>query len=278
MLRYQRLGFVNMKEMQQAWDCLQIEIPEIGSICPRQDRKLYSDTKICYKVLYYEHLQTNHPFENTQSFLKKGIELCREYFYGKWRDSFQEFYYTPVLTREECRLVVDWIPELTYGFLFALLLNDSKSLLNLADYIDDDLTAGFGGDCYGKPLTLQYYVYWKILAYGVKNNTLVGCKEDKSKIEHSSRRIYKLLLACLESLFSKNVDIFNTSFTKYMNLFIKQVTDPKKKTSEWSYYFMSLDGSILWNYANNVLGLDMPEFPEEIMDRILTSHSCGLQK
>lgn len=277
MLRYQRLGFENMKEMQYAWKTIQDRIPEMGTICPSPAAGLYDDITTCYDILFYQHLQTSHPFGTTAKYAEKGIELCREYFFGNWRDSYQRFYYSPILTRDECRHQTPWVSSLTYSFLLSLLFNDTKSLLTFAGYVGDDLPDDYS-DYYGKVIQPQYIAYWKVLTYGVKNKTLVGCEDQKSMIENSSRRIYKLLLICLESLFSNNIVLFKATFTKYMVLFIKNVTNPINKMSKYSYYYMSLDGSILWNYANNVLNLSMTEFSEEIMDRIVTSNSCSLQK
>ncbi|MDO5577229.1 MAG: hypothetical protein Q4F84_09125 [Fibrobacter sp.] len=280
MLRYQRLGYEDMKDMRAGWKNIQDRIPEMGKLCPNITNGLQTDIVYCYDILRYEHLQTNHPFENIRIYAEKGVELGKEYFYGKWRDSYQKFLDTPGLTRfsrEECRRVTPWIVPLTYSILLSLLLNDTKSTLSFAEYIGDNLYSDVC-DYYGASILPQYVAYWNVLGYGIKNNTLIGCEEQKSIIENSSRRIYKMLLTCLESLFSRNVDLFQTTFRKYMELFNKQVTDPKNKRSKWSYFYMSLDGSILWNYANSILNANMPEFSEEIMDRILTASSCGLQK
>ena len=270
MLRYQRLGYFDMKEMNFSWECIEKSIPEMGKLRPNHGFGLYTDMEVCYNILFYEHMETKHPFGPTIPYALKGIELGYEYFYGKWRDSFQRFYYSPVLTREETRHETSWVNEITYCFLFSLLMNDVNSLLSFVDWIGDDL--------YADLFDSQYTAYWKVLAYALKNNTLTECESHKREIENSSRRIYKFLLACLEAILNQDVKLFETTFIKYMKLYIKQVTDPKKKNSKYSYYYMSLDGSILYNYAHNTLKLELPIFTEEIMDRILTSESCGLLK
>jgi hypothetical protein len=94
------------------------------------------------------------------------------------------------------------------------------------------------------------------------------------RLQKSSRRRPKLNLEILQTIVLGDVKQFKDTVTKQVRQFIKSNATPNNPGSPM--FCIDFDVSILWNIARRTQ-MVITDFPEEIMDRIVTPLSIGLQ-
>ncbi|MDR2641512.1 MAG: hypothetical protein LBC74_01830 [Planctomycetaceae bacterium] len=214
--------------------------------------------------LYY-HFELPSPPIKAKVFINNAIETAIAYFYcGKKTKS----------------TIIHWNQPFYFGTLFSLLKNDRESLKKIAEWVDhtvmnmpnhhpfDILTGGTIN--YFSPLFFVFAQYFRDVPR--KNYS----KEIES-IKNGYRSSTKTLLNIWENIYTQNTDNFEKQLVQLVNKHIHKISGLKPPLNSEPINIISLEATWMWNIALRS-GMEMPVLPEEIMDRIVTPQSIGLEK
>jgi hypothetical protein len=272
---------------------IQYFINHINGICDTRDSRDYTitskhcclqtDIRDIFLGLLYCHFEVPYPNRDVLFFIEKGIEWTIEFFYGDWREGYQEFDYEKPMPQEYWRYNMRWNPCFRHGLLFALLAQDKKPLLRIAEWIENDLY--YDKDSY----SAQEIAFQLIIAYYIRGKLPNDYSEQVDLINKSHKRFPKICLAVFDAIIGQDTSNFGKSISKLVNWHIKNLIQkyPDKphrgvlNPVELRYRpenIISLEASWLWNIAI-ISGMEMPtNLSEEVMDRIVTPQSVGLVK
>ncbi|MDR3109862.1 MAG: hypothetical protein LBU65_09285 [Planctomycetaceae bacterium] len=231
---------------------------------PSTEGMIEGDIMECVQAAYAVHLGIHLPFDDLKPYFHRGVEVAYLYFCGDWRANDKPSQHS-VWTHRECRQNMNWIDSFSRGLLLSLLVDDNIHITNIAGWVGDDLEEDGTG-------TYTLNDVWYLIALG-RFLRKESFSEYTAKIKSKSRRRQKFLIDVLESIDKRDVNAFETGLTTFIKYFIKNEVD----TTEWFESNISRDASVLWNAARHV-GMVMPDFPEKVMDRIVTPQTIGLEQ
>jgi hypothetical protein len=203
-------------------------------------------------------LPLNISDKQVHQMIRKGIQIIIRYYYDNWYEREQ---YT--------RQMMEWTGIHPTGILCALLNGEKESIKKIAAYLDEDMLES--GDYIfnidemdGRFLILlsvllaekPYDAYWHLA----------------EQIRQGKKKKAKLLLNVLDAIVAKDNDQFTKTFQEYIKYFIKREMDLSGGHGE----SVSILGAILWETAR-IKGISLPNLPEEIMDRVVTRETIGIQ-
>lgn len=221
-----------------------------------------------FETALNEHFEIPHNGGDVKMLLQETIRYGMEYFYGDWRNAYQIF---PDETYglEDCRQKLPWINSFRIGILASLLLNDSRHLQEFAKWVGDDLgTYGESG-----PRKMGDVDWYLLLGHYIRDGSLEPHAALAEKVRSSNRPRTKMALGVLEAVEEGNLKKTEKAFVKKVKNFVK--TEILANQPTLTVVLIDYDSSILWNIGLQK-GVELPELPEEIMDRIVTSQSMGL--
>jgi hypothetical protein len=236
----------------------------------------------CYHALWYYHFEISDLLlpVPVSFIIDNGINCALQYFYGKWRNGFRSFPYEAPCTEKESRLVTQWNHQFYRGSLFSLLKNDKESLLRISQWIDRDIiqigaihpfnNSSHAPIFYFSPL---FYVFAQYFC----NVPREKYATEIDSIANGVRSATKTLLKIWESIYNKDTKSFETQILAMVNKHIQKSAKTKQPFTFMPDNIISQEATLMWNIALRS-GMEMPEFPEEIMDRIVTPQSLGLEK
>lgn len=205
-------------------------------------------------------LPLNLTDEQFREVIQKGIQIINHYLYGNW-----------YLRERATRQLMGWSDKYPEGILCALLLDDEKAIKEIADYLDEDIV---DSDAYLlnnlDEMCGRFLVLHAIFLAGKNYDAYAHLAE---QIRKGKKKRAKLLLDVLEAIVAKDNDRFGKTFQEYIKYFNKREVDLDSGSSD----NISILGSILWETAR-ISGISLPQLPEEIMDRVITRETIGLQK
>jgi hypothetical protein len=225
-----------------------------------QDSARRDDIFFLFWLLLLEHFQFPHQIPDVHKYMKLLVKLSCDFFSGNWID------YPVTLDPISFKKEMSWVDTFRRGVLVALILCDEKSITNIASWTDGDYS---NDELDYSKADIEYYV---TLGQFLKGKNLSELKQQIDTIKKQSRKRPKLLLEVLEAIVCQDNSIFLNRFLEYCKYFDKKECD---KEDFLLFKNINTDGSILWNLAKTQ-GLEIPELPEEIMDRIMTCESIGL--
>jgi hypothetical protein len=288
MYRYQRINCENLDFPLIIFD-LQKYLPKLDGVQLRQSVALASqmpfELNTCLELVALKHIQYGElPFSDITPHIIIGTEIAIEYFCGDWRDGYQPcpkivrhpFSGEPVeipeanrpcYSREDCRKHLTWDEEFIRGALYALWTDNRDALNKITSYLDDDLVDFGIFDCSESDA-------WFCILLGkfLQKQSLQKNIHIVKMIREKSRRRAKLLLDVLESI-ENNPKQFCDNISKYVKYFIKNEIDTEVRGSAALY--LSPIASLLWEVAR-YCEIELPILSEDIMDRIITRNSIGL--
>jgi hypothetical protein len=236
----------------------------------------------CYLTLLYYHFEISNPepIKPVSYFIDHGIDCTLQYFYGNWRNEYKQFPYEEPYTEKESRLRTTWNREFYQGSLFSLFKNDKESLLKIAQWIDRDIIAigAIHPFDYSSHTSITYFspLFYVFAQYfcGVPREKYA---QEIDCITKGTRSVTKALLKVWESIYEKDSKTFEKQIVQMLDKHIKQASKMKPPFDFSPLNIVSQEITLMWNIALRS-GMKMPEFPEEIMDRIVTPQSIGLEK
>lgn len=233
---------------------------------PKTDQRFDLSFSLIYLFtpLFLNHCEVPHPFGSVQEYLYACSKLSVRYMVGKWREGYKLCGEGPSTTAEN-RSKIKWLHEYQYGLLSSLLLNAENELCILADWPGLDIL--MKTDRYSESDCLFYF----LLAQYIKHGNFDEYKTESAKISKGSRRRPKYLVGLLDSIHDEKA--FTKNIEKYINFYIKNESDNRNANHR---FYVSQDASILWNLALRE-GMKLATLPTEIMDRIFTPQSIGLE-
>lgn len=283
MKRYQRVNLFggDPKILAGGANVLKQKIESIEKMRKAENREtaLSFGLHDCLNGLWYYHFEMAPMPEvpvTASFFVDNGIDFAWEYFEGDWRNGYKMFPYEEPCTAEESRLKTQWNHQFFQGTLLCLLKNDRDSLERIAKWIDRDIipigaSNPFGGHSHA---TLFYYspLFFVFARYfcGVDQEEYA---QEIDSIKNGKQAKTKTFLKILESICSQDAKGFEKQISKIVTNFIKTNEKVDQRISE----DISYEATWMWNIALRSC-MTMPELPEEIMDRIMTPQSIGLEK
>ncbi len=282
MKRYERVNLFggDPKVLGRQVDVLNVKIKEVNDTrhAANKEFALSSGLVICSSYLqsyHFESLPDTDLPATVEFFIDNGINFCLDYFYGDWRNGFQRFHYETPCTSEESRLITQWNHEFYRGTLLCLLKNDIESLRRISKWIDRDIihigaSNPFGGNSHA---TLFYYspLFFVFAKYFCGINRTEYAPEIES-IKNGKQSATKTLLKIWESICKQDTKDFDKLISQLVKKHIK-ANEKEIRHRE----IVSNEATWMWNMALRS-GMTMPVLPEEIMDRIITPQSIGLEK
>jgi hypothetical protein len=236
----------------------------------------------CYLTLLYYHFETSNPepIKPISYFIDHGIDCTLQYFYGSWRNGYKKLPYEEPCTAQESRLRTTWNHEFYQGSLFSLLKNDKESLLKIAQWIDRDIieigsihpfdNSSHASITYFSPL---FYIFAQYFC-GIPREKYV---QEIDCITKGTHFVTKTLLKVWESIYERDPKTFEKQIMQMLDKHIKQASKMKPPFDFSPLNIVSQEITLMWNIALRS-GMKMPEFPEEVMDKIITPQSLGLEK
>ena len=228
-----------------------------------QDSVRYQEIWDLHSILLLEHFQFAHPFGSVRRYAEMLVKFSREYFNAKWIDnSMTAFGCLPDLYKKR----MTWLDPFRLGVLVAIMMNDQEGVHEITSWINGEFSRD---ELDYTQADIDYYVVLgKYLNQGVLQKFLID------SIKNRRRKRPKYLTEMLEALAQKDSKRFAAFFIEYHKLFDKNECD---KDAFLLFKNVNINGSILWNLAK-LRGLEIPEFSENIMDRIITPQSIGLDE
>jgi hypothetical protein len=291
MKRYQRVNLLNGTEQFDGTAYfLNKTVTEVTEIANNLPTTSNAETMLsfaihdCYHVLWYYHFEISSPPPPVpvSFFIDNGINCAMQYFYGKWRNGFRNFSYETSCTEKESRLKTQWNHQFYRGSLFSLLKNDNESLLRISQWVDRDVLeigaihpfndSSHAPVFYFSPLFFvfaQYFCNVPREKYATEIDSIVK----------GTRSATKTLLKIWESIYAKDSISFKKQMEQILNKHIQKSAKAKMKAPFMltAYDIISHEATLMWNIALRS-GMEMPEFPEEFMDKIITPQSIGFEK
>jgi hypothetical protein len=221
------------------------------------------DIKNLYDFLLLEHFQFHHPFGNVSQYLELLIKYSSEFFSGNWiEESCSNGNIT--IKPNDYRKQISWLEPFQRGILATLLWEDKNTLQVIGFWIDKEYRRD---ELDYTQADIDFFVTLGgyLQKYSVNQFVLESIKKQ-------SRRRPRMLAEMLDAIQLQNSDLFSKHFNEYHKYFDKNECD---KDAFLLYKNLNINASIMWNLAN-LCGLKLPEFPEKIMDRIMTPQSVGL--
>jgi hypothetical protein len=222
-----------------------------------------------YTILLLEHFQFEHPFGCVRQYVDMLLTLSQEYFSEKWIDGkvYGEGECCPIYgkcTLELYRKNMGWMDEFQIGILVALIMDDKKGLHEITQWINGVFCQNEFG--YMR-IDIDYnVVLGKYLNQGHFHESLTN------SIKNQRRKRPKFCTEMLEAVDQKDSKRFVKFFIEYHKLFDRNECD---KETFLLCKSVNINGSILWNLASR-RGLEDLEFSENIMDRVITPQTLGL--
>jgi hypothetical protein len=270
MYRYQRINCENL-DFPLIISDLQKYLPKLNEIQLRQsvalEGQMAFELNMCMELAAIKHIQYEKlPFNDIAPYIITGTKIAIEYFYGDWREAYQ-IYPASLYNRQDCRKHLTWDEEFVRGALYALWTDNKDALNKITNYLDDDLVDFGMFDC--SESDAWFYV---LLGKFLQKQSLQKNIHITKIIREKSRRRAKLLLEILESM-ENNSEQFCDKVSKYIKYFIKNEIDTESGAAA---HHLSPIASLLWEVAR-YFEIELPILPEEIMDRIITRKSIGLE-
>jgi hypothetical protein len=216
-----------------------------------------------YAALLYYHFDLPSPPIKEKTFISSTIDTAITFFYcGK-----------------KTRLAIHWNRPFYLGTLFSLLKNDKESLKKIAEWVDRSEI--------GKPdnhpfdlstsATITYFSpLFFIFAQYFCNVPREKYSKEIESIKNGYRSSTKTLLKIWENIYAQDTDNLRKQLVQLVNKHIKEVSKMKPPLNLTPQRIVSQEATWMWNIALRS-GMEMPELPEEIMDRIVTPQSIGLE-
>ncbi len=215
-----------------------------------------------YEILLLNHFQFEHSLGDTRNIIHLLMKFSREYFLGRWIDSSVTGENSPALYKKQ----ISWLDSFRIGILAGVILNDREGLREIASWVDGE----FSRDelDYSQADIDYYVVLGKYINHGTIQKSIID------SIMNQRRKRPRFLTEILETIDKRDSKQFVKVFTEYHKLFDKSECD---KDVFLLFRNDNINGSVLWNLAK-MHGLEHEKFSEEIMDRIITPQSLGLEK
>jgi hypothetical protein len=218
-----------------------------------------------YATLLYYHFEIDSPPIKPMVFVCKAVNIAKQYFYCP-----------PKAKRWAC-----WNRAFYFGTLFSLLNNNQKTLIEIAEWVDRTTVNKFNNDHpfdFSTSATINYYspLFYVFAQYfcGIPRNKY---SKEINCIKNGNRTAVKTLLKIWESIDAQDFNVFEKLLVQLVNKHIKDVAKMKPPFNLTPQRLVSREATWMWNIALRS-GMKMPELPEEIMDRIVTPQSIGLEK
>jgi hypothetical protein len=268
-LRYERISYCrdnvdgNYDIIPEAIDR---NIPDIGTLSLDNNFKgnisgaAFSDLVHIEYIFCTRHceLPLNISDEQVHQMIRKGIQITLHYYYDNWYE------------REEyTRQMMEWTGIHPPGILCALLSGDKESIKKIAEYLDEDMIESGDYIFNIDEMDGRFLVLLSVLLAEKPYDAYLHLAE---RIRQGKKKKAKLLLEVLDTIVAKDHDKFVKTFQEYIKYFIKREVDLSGGADE----SVSILGSILWETAR-IQGISLPNLPEEIMDRVVTRETIGIQ-
>jgi hypothetical protein len=203
-------------------------------------------------------LPLNISDEQVHQMIRKGIQIILRYYYDNWHE---REYYT--------RQMIQWTGIHPTGILCALLNGEKESIKKIAEYLDEDMIESGDYIFNIDEMDGRFLVLLSVLLAEKPYDAYSHLAE---QIRQGKKKKAKLLLEVLDAIVTKDNDKFAKAFQEYMKYFIKREVDLSCGAAE----SVSILGAILWETAR-IKGISLPNLPEEIMDRVVTRETVGIQ-
>jgi hypothetical protein len=269
-LRYERISYRRDNvdgDYDQIINAVDCNIIDVGTRCLDNNFKgnissaTYSDLVSIEAIICARHceLPLNISDEQVHQMIRKGIQIILRYYYDTW---YEREKYT--------RNMIGWTGIHTIGILCALLNGEKEFTKKIAEYPDEDIIGNDGDYLFDTDeMESSFLVLLSVLLAEKPYETYSHLAE---QIRQGKKKKAKLLLEVLDAIVTKDNDKFTKTFQEYIKYFIKREVDLSGGADE----SVSILGSILWETAR-IQGISLPKLPEEIMDRVVTRETIGVQ-
>jgi hypothetical protein len=215
-------------------------------------------------ALYFYHFEYVLPPIKPLTFISSIVEVAKEFFYcekktkNKW---------------------ISWNRQFYIGTLFSLLKNDRQSLQKISRWVDHAAMAMNNKHPFdiSTSATINYFspLFFALAQYFCEEPHEKYVKEINC-IKEGTRSVIKTFLKIWESIDSQDSNAFKKQFVQLVNKHIQKSAKTKPPGTFMPGNIISEEATWMWNIALRS-GMEMPELPEEIMDRIVTPQSIGLE-
>jgi hypothetical protein len=270
-LRYERISYCRDNidgNYNQIIDAIDRNMPDIGKRSLDSDFKgnisgtTFHDLVDVEYILYARHceLPLNISDEQAHQMIRKGVQIILHYYFDNWHEREWS-------TRQTMR----WTGIHPTGILCALLIGDKESIKKIAEYLDEDMIES--GE-YLFPVCEDEMIgsFLVLLSVLLAEKSYDAYSHLAEQIRQGKKKKAKLLLEVLDAIVAKDNDKFAKTLQEYIKYFIKREVDLSGGADE----SVSTLGSILWETAR-IQGISLPKLPEEIMDRVVTRETIGVQ-
>lgn len=211
-------------------------------------------------ALLYEYRSESRKAREVAS---SSLYWTHEYFFGTWRSELKDGRGKP-RTEASVRREMSWIDPFREGVMWSLCLKDRR-LSKLASYPDIDLLKLLDeGLLDYTPADHSFYLAFAMYLRGEpwsKSESL------RRRVNGSSQKRPKLLLAILESIQAKDSEQFEQTMVEHLKHFRRVQFD-----TMYMVTCQSIDGTSLWYLAEKE-GLRLLRLPGELRDLLVTLDS-----
>jgi hypothetical protein len=269
-LRYERIAYCRDNingDYNRIINAIDRNMPDIGIRSLDNDFKgrvgnaAFNDLGYIEYIFCARHceLPLNISDEQVHQMIRKGIQITLHYYYDNW---YEREKYT--------RQMIGWTGIHPIGILCALLNGEKESIKKIAEYPDEDIIGNDGDYLFDTDEMESCFLV--LLSVLLAEKPYDAYSHLAEQIRQGKKKKAKLLLEVLDAVVAKDNDKFAKTFQEYIKYFIKREVDLSGGADE----SVSILGSILWETAR-IQGISLPNLPEEIMDRVVTRETIGIQ-
>lgn len=192
-----------------------------------------------------------------------SLEWTHDYFFGTWRRELRDGRGKP-RTEASVRREMSWIDPFREGVMWSLCLQDRR-LTKLVSYPDIDLLKLLDeGLLDYTPADHSFYL---ALAMYLCGEPWAESESLRRRVNGSSQKRPKLLVAILESIQAKDSERFEQTMVEHLKHFRRVQFD-----TMYMVTCQSIDGTSLWYLAEKE-GIKLPRLPGELKDLLVTLDS-----
>jgi len=183
--------------------------------------------------------ELNHPqLADWHAVGRRAVAAVVESFCGSWRKQFE--WNSSEYDRKSSRAALPWISFYREGLTLAAALSDWKSVDRLLAWPGTDVKEDEGLD----DRTPQDNLYQIWLAARLRGEPEAAVAKEHSRIEGSTRRRPKTLLAAADALLANDSVEFSKALQKYLRHYRKNEFDTRQIDLG-----ICADANVLWHFA-----------------------------
>ncbi len=268
MKRWQRIGLDSNGMLQMAKNMNEI-FPFLEKYEPYMEQRACrsGDVRDYESIAILHHLEVEDiPALNGITSARRCTAVALDYFFGSWRNGYEfRGREVEILNATECRRRLEWVDVFRKGVLCASCIHDEYGFEELLKWPDVDLPYDEGAWSYTREEN-YFYIFLALAIREVKfdQQTLL-----RQKIESGRSLRARLWLTGLDAILSKDTNKLVVAIENLLAYNLKREFRP-----DHPFLALMVEGTILYNLGMRS-GLQMPELPQNIMDRIVTKESLA---